>query len=80
MKAHLKMHQAPPRTFVCSKCTYSAMRLNALKSHELLHEGIQPTHIREEEERKQMKIKLLEIEVCFLINKILKLFFDKIKT
>lgn len=79
MKAHLKMHQAPPRTFSCRKCTYSAMRLNALKSHELLHKGIQPTHIREEEERKQIKIKLLEFEVknMFFFNNLLNYFIKK---
>lgn len=60
------MHQTPPRTFICSKCTYSAMRLNALKAHELLHAGIQPTHIREEEERKLLKIKQLEFEVVYI--------------
>uniref|UniRef100_A0A915D140 C2H2-type domain-containing protein n=1 Tax=Ditylenchus dipsaci TaxID=166011 RepID=A0A915D140_9BILA len=40
MKAHIKMHQEK-RTYACSQCTYSSMRFNALKSHELLHVDMQ---------------------------------------
>ncbi|KAI1718101.1 transcriptional repressor CTCFL [Ditylenchus destructor] len=54
MKAHIKMHQEK-RTYACSHCTYSSMRYNALKTHELLHSGVQPQHILKSEEQREAR-------------------------
>ena len=40
MKAHQKMH-SDRGAFKCHYCTYSTMRLNALKSHHALHKAEQ---------------------------------------